>query len=64
MQLVQTIPLIWKQKINDSKITAESNHVQNHDIRQNHRDRNIFSVTTIIRQYTRFPKVIRQSFSE
>ena len=47
MQLVQTIQLIWKQKINDSKITAESNHVQNHDIRQNHRDRNIFSVTIV-----------------
>ena len=33
-------------------------------IRQNHRGKNIFSVTTVIQQYTNFRKIFRQSFSK
>ena len=36
MHLIQPIPLIWKQKINDSEITAETNHVlQDHYLKRN-----------------------------
>ena len=41
MQLIQAIPPIWKQKINDTE--------KKNCIRQALRERNIFSVTTIIR---------------
>ena len=37
---------------------------QNDSIRETHRKRNIFSVTTIMRQYTKFPKINWQKFSK
>ena len=70
IQLLYAIRLIWKQKKkkNDSEKNVEANlcytrpsphkkHKSN-CITQAHRERIIFSVTTIIRQYTNFPKIL------
>ena len=36
MQLIHAIPLIWKQKINDSEINVETNYiVQDHHLTEN-----------------------------
>ena len=36
--MIQAIPLIWKQKINDKEITVETNHVvQDHHLIKNTR---------------------------
>ena len=74
MQLIHVIPLIWKQKINDSEENVWTNYaVQDHHLIKTTRVivwdkltvREIhFSVTTIIRQYTNFLKKFRQSFSK
>ena len=59
-QLIQAIPLIWEQKINDSSASVETHHV----VQDHHLIKSTRVITTIVKQYTNFPKMFQQTLSK
>ena len=72
MQLIHAMPLIWKQRINESRKNAETNYVlQDHYLIKNTRVIVLEKLTAreIYSNYhqaihTNFPKIFWQSFSK